>query len=424
MSLKLKYLLLAHAHNCRLTRACTLPTEAPRFALSPLPNTWVSCLTREVALDACKASSLPLPTAAALVYNSGLNNLVTHLTPEMQVRMFLAQVRPVMSYGCQVWGADFLSLPSKDPRPGRSDFLPNTEFERVQLNFLRSVTGVGKTTPSWCLLDDCSVDTMQTHFARCVLRFWNALRERGAGMANCAAKADVALMLAGNRKCWTYKVCRFLIRLSQGMPPDSSPCIRPDYHPAFTDPNTPFPATSSQYFNELSVDVDAAVAALERFWFERMIKVASGPPDTCAHFPKFATYLQLIGPREGKAFRPHMKLVVPRGVHVAYIRFRLGACNTIAVNANRLTGCTIPRSQRHCPHCKDANIPTIEHEMHVFRDCPRYAALRAEYPRVFPTSISLSDSNVQTIFNLPTIQKPLAEFLFRSERLRNPLPPH
>lgn len=237
-------------------------------------------------------------------------------------------------------------------------------------------------------------------------------------------KPTLRLCLQATANAGRTKSAAFSSACHKACPLTPPPFIHPDYHPAFTDPNTPFPATSSQYFNELSVDVDAAVAALERFWFERMIKVASGPPDTCAHFPKFATYLQLIGPREGKAFRPHMKLVVPRGVHVAYMRFRLGACNTIAVNANRLTGCTIPRSQRHCPHCKDANILTIEHEMHVFRDCPRYAALRAEYPRVFPTSISLSDSNVQTIFNLPTIQKPLAEFLFRSERLRNPLPPH
>jgi hypothetical protein len=66
------------------------------------------------------------------------------------MRLYDAMVDPVMSYGCQVWGPWLFY--HEDGLAGRN--VEHTAAEKVHLDFLRIMAGVGKTTKQVLLLHD------------------------------------------------------------------------------------------------------------------------------------------------------------------------------------------------------------------------------------------------------------------------------
>ena len=62
-------------------------------------------------------------------------NKFTGLSPEIKIRLGNLLIRPVASFGCQIWGVNFLDI-----KKG----VDNNELERVHVRFLRHILGVGK----------------------------------------------------------------------------------------------------------------------------------------------------------------------------------------------------------------------------------------------------------------------------------------
>ena len=254
------------------------------------------------------------------------------LTPHLQVQMFMSLCRPIMAYGCQVWGADYLKLPTHSPTSGaRHSFHPCSPFEKVQTQFLRHITGGSRSTPVWAMLDDCSVDSMQHHFAGCIMRFWNAMRSDDDRMLSHAARGDISLMLSGNRKCWTFKVCTFLARLTDLSPDTSPPFIPTELKACFAAANAiPFPANAADLLWGHMIMNKDALAVLRMFWRSRVLLAGTDP--LTSPFPAFSTYLALCGPKpeQGPKRRAHMTCIMPCVQFRCLSRFRLGAWRCLA----------------------------------------------------------------------------------------------
>jgi hypothetical protein len=152
------------------------------------------------------------------------------LTPALQLDLFNSRCRSILTYGCQVWGVHFLTLPGPD------DTFPSPSvLEDVQLDFLRQLTGVHSGTPRWCLLDDLGATTIQSHILKCVLVFWNQAQTADPdSMLHIAWVADVRLALSGCTTCWSFALLRFLADLDTREP-------SPHPHPL-----PPFPLPLSQ----------------------------------------------------------------------------------------------------------------------------------------------------------------------------------
>jgi Reverse transcriptase (RNA-dependent DNA polymerase) len=306
------------------------------------------------------------------------------LSPELKLRLFDAIVRPILTYGSQVWGVDYLHLPAGPPTSRSAPLVPDNPFEPVLIAYLRWVCGVGKSVPLWCLYQECSADYMQVHIVGCVLRFWNAVRRLPGHASYHAMREDLRLMLKGNRQCWTHKVCAFLYGLG---------LVAGTYKPLFVHPyRTMFYDQAFKYFwEELVVDVGAVCGRLRDFWRQRVLQVVEGlSPRTCPtdSYPRISTYVHWssLCPATLKRHR-HLAVCRPNARVQSLLRFRLGAWHKLAVNAGRFGSSHQPRAERVCMHC---NTGGMEDELHVLFECPAYEEVRQRYPLLFTDNVRAS----------------------------------
>jgi hypothetical protein len=292
-----------------------------------------------------------------------------HTSPDMMIRLYKVLVRPVLSYGCQVWAVNYMNLPSDE---NDSIFAPSNCLEHIQRDFVRSILGVGKSVPYWCLLEECGLESLQVFWFKCALRFWNTMRHSPGSMLESVAKEDLLLVTAVKHKsCWTYHMCKVLARLG---------FLSSSYASAFLS-NTPFPDDTYQYLWNLEFsDVGLAVEKMLRFWRDRVLNATMQIPRLSAH-PKFATYVHWVGLRPLLEPAQHMTACMLRHKHVCLIRFRLACWYKLGMHNLRSQG--ISRFMRICEHC---GIDTYDDELHVLLECPRHSALRAQYSQLFPDS--------------------------------------
>ena len=126
--------------------------------------------------------------------------------PELQLRLFDTLVQPVMSYGCQIWGADY----ALHKKPGAA--LDNN-LQRIHLNFLRLISGASKHVPNVVMLHEFKAAPLVCHWLRLVLRFWNQLVENKHWLLHSVFQVNVLKAVHGLKNCWAAKVLVILVHL-------------------------------------------------------------------------------------------------------------------------------------------------------------------------------------------------------------------
>jgi hypothetical protein len=337
------------------------------------------------------------------------------LPPATQVHLFDALVRPVLMYGAQVWGAEYLRLPP--PRPPDSttyDFAPQTPLDAVVYAFLRFVSDTGRSAPSWVLLQEFSVLPLQSHLATCILRMWNSLRDaaRSDTVAAHAARADLRLMLLGDKRCWSYKVCHFLASLSSYVP-RASPI--PEVHARPFLNGTAFPLDAFTYWWGLLVNVADVELGVAEFWRARVLSVVTGSPRTQPLFPKFTAYVAWVGVPPVFTKHAHLSCRLSRCAHVCLMRYRLGCWHFLGANAERTSSAPRrARADRLCTRCSAA----VDDELHVFAECAALRHIRAAFPDLFPLGVCVS-GDVRAVLDHPQ-QHRVADYLLRISRYCSP----
>ena len=75
------------------------------------------------------------PGFTVLALGPGFRPIFIHSSPEIKIRLGNLLIRPVASFGCQIWGVNFLDL-----KKG----VDSNELEKVHVRFLCHILGVGK----------------------------------------------------------------------------------------------------------------------------------------------------------------------------------------------------------------------------------------------------------------------------------------
>ena len=347
----------------------------------------------------CVQALVAAGTRARFALQARLNS-IPGLTLALKLTLFKNLVLPALTYGCQIWGVEYLTLPTGVLTPTSGNSTPDSPFEDVWLQYLRVVCGVGRFVPRWCLLQECGFDFMQLHFAKCTVRFWNALRNPTmAHNSTTVAMHDVRLMVQGNRHCWSYKLCSFLHRL--GYPLDASVCSLFDaaQHP----PGSFDTEQALQYFWQLDIQVDDVVEKLKIFWTERVLLHVRGmdPRHPTTPFPRLCQYTEWSGrPCGVQRYHAYMYQPLPARHLLPFMRFRLGAWMELDVHADVLRhGSRRRRRALAIPiahSCCCCNAPVLQDELHVVFECPRLANLRAQFPRLFTQRV-VADKNLRAL---------------------------
>ena len=316
------------------------------------------------------------------------------LSLALQITLFKNLVMPAMTYGCHIWGVNYLKLPAAVLNAAGSNSAPLGPFEDVWINYLRHVCGVGRYVPRWCLLQECGFEFVQLHFAKCATRFWGCVRRLAT--EHCSqrvAKADLRLMIAGNKHCWSHKLCSFLYQV--GYPIDKRALF------LFKASSTTDPPLCLEqafdYFWSLEVDEHEVFELLKSFWEDRILLQVEDcdPRATSTLHKRFCRYVHWFLPsRHDKRYHACMYAPIPRRYIIPLVRLRLGAWTELEVHSRHLAFTTGAGLSGQCKCC---NTACTQDELHVLFECPRFANLRSEYSDLFTPTI-VSSRNARLFF--------------------------
>jgi len=125
------------------------------------------------------------------------------------LRMFDQLVKPVLSYGCQIWGPDVLH--------DRLDIEQiicryKNPLEAVHIDFMRYLGGLPKSSPLWILYNEFQRTPLHFHWLALCARFWaKAIAtppitdpQRNVLLRNCMID-NINLAINGSTECWVAK---------------------------------------------------------------------------------------------------------------------------------------------------------------------------------------------------------------------------
>ena len=292
--------------------------------------------------------------------------------------LFDALVRPVASYGCEVWGPDYIQHGS----------LGKGEHESMQYMFMRQALKVRATTSHAMMLTELGRQPMSYFWVQQCVRFWNKIVSRPS--ANDLVKKclyeNVALATDhGVQDCWAAGMLNCMCHLG----------IISEHGNIWQ--------THDGERKLTKVDcskVDAALRQLSKeAWQEAE---ATGSPrsfgDSRHQGIKLATYHSWFRTTGGfnKKESYTKFLSHPRDI-MCITHLRLG-CHKLAVETGRWSSQRVARSQRLCACC---DMGAVEDELHFMLECPWYKAERESLYAAFDMAGNqeVSDEVMRVIMN-------------------------
>ena len=239
--------------------------------------------------------------------------------PRLKCNLFDALVRPVLSFGCEVWA----------PLPGKGAL---RELESVHLSFLRSITGLPRTAPNKLVYAESGRMPLEAFWVKQYLHYLKYLHEleptRLPGLAYLHGRAQGL--------GWREHVEERLTSLGVTLPAsgqrfDPSAAIRA--HTAAAESATMAPSPSSH---------------LEGIYFAHK------------RSPGMEAYLYRLQNRALRVTMAHFRT----GQH--WLQIRLGRF------------AKVPYEQRFCLHCAQQQQSHVDTEEHMIFSCPKYQAIRAQ----------------------------------------------
>jgi hypothetical protein len=306
---------------------------------------------------------------------------------EHQCMLFDVFVKPVLCYGCELWGVDLLN---------RTDC---SSVERVHRWFCRRVQGLPQQVSSAVALGELGRQPLHLFWVRQLVRFWNRLLDSMAQpdrLLGWAFEDNLALMregadLAAGSPCWSRRWMQFL----QSAPTDTGTLV-----------------WLSQ-LDESAVMERAAAAAHNQSLQPAQPKTSSTPAANNSQTNKFAYYLHHIrGDLPLNKPAPHLHEVPDIKHRTSLSRFRT-SCHDLRIERERYkpTPLKSPLLERSCLLCAS---PAIEDETHMVFHCPIYAHLRFSHADLFPPDLPHSIACF-----LSQDQTRVASFIYECQVLRS-----
>ncbi|GLC46236.1 hypothetical protein PLESTB_001538400 [Pleodorina starrii] len=316
------------------------------------------------------------------------------LLPGVGLKCFNAQIRPILSYGAQVWAPDLLVqiLEADESRTCLFDRAVADRMVGLQLSYLRALACV-KTATTALVFREFGQHPLHLFWARLIFRFWNKLVESESSIYHHVFREELrfALMGDGLHDSWGAKVLRVLRALGYDV----------DSVTGSLDTESKVDALSSHKLDipwllgELKDRLDAGWAN------ERLtVNPRDFVSDNRRPGVKMCRYEHWMGDPS------HLKTYIPSSHHRSLIRFRLCCW---AIEVNRPNGRT--RADRVCPMC---NTGAVEDEYHVFLECPAYEGIRQN----LQLSDALPNGNMCAVMTLGD-QRLIAKALHEMRRLRS-----
>ncbi len=258
-------------------------------------------------------------------------------SPSLTIELFDSLVRPVLSYGSEVWATQFLAG-SDNP------------CESIHLSFLRRTLGVRAGTPNMVVLAEFGRFPLTVMWGKLVARFWSRL----------VCMDDARLM---------KKAFNVSLQLAAR--------VRASYPAA----HRPWASQAVQLFGALGIPMDLqapstvgdahverammarqvqSLAACDKCKVQHYVTAVRGGVSLCSYRP--AAYLDAVADRQRRSRLAQLRT----GSH--WLRVETGRWQKQ------------PREERVCSLCEHAAVEDVEH---LVFDCPFYEGLRQRFNSLF-----------------------------------------
>jgi hypothetical protein len=267
----------------------------------------------------------------------------------IKCRLFDALVRPVLCYGCEVWGPSILAHGVTVAKSGFRE-----KLECLHRDFLRQCLGVRKSVPDLALMVELRRDPLVMCIVEQILQFWNKIQCRRDGdLVKMAVQAS-----SMGRVGWAKNLQKFLARYGVSL---LDHC---DRHPI--DVKLVMGIIREKWQHELCAKYSPNIHVVDGT-FQCSLRVRSVPMAVSVGF-KNITYLKWFADTTCDIkttfwYNLHRKVQI-RDVAC----FRLGS-HWLNIEMQRFLSGTVPRNERTCPFCVESD--SIEDELHVLT-CPLY----------------------------------------------------
>ncbi|GLC61571.1 hypothetical protein PLESTB_001771100 [Pleodorina starrii] len=325
------------------------------------------------------------------------------LLPSIGMKCFNAQVRSVLSYGSQLWGADLVlallerGFPANEaPRSCYFEAATRDRMVKLQISFMKQLVGAA-VPPLQLLFRELGQMPLQLHWAESVFRFWNSLVEVTSTVYHSAFRHEIRLALETNLQGdgWGSKVIRVLNYLGHVWAEDAAA--------GNID-------TRVRRYAASKLDVEALMDTLRGRvnddWGSDRLAVDPRAFVTDARKPgvKMCRHKHWMGlPKQFEGY-------IPPAHHRSLLRFRL-CVSDLAVNSESSRS----RELRVCKACRSDGA--IEDEKHFLWECPALVSARQKiWDLGVPTTASVHD--VMQVDDQRGLAKAIYEmFALRRERI-------
>jgi hypothetical protein len=315
----------------------------------------------------------------------------------MMCHLFDALVVPVLNYGCEVWGVDWVSKMCKD-----GDFATGEVEEAIHRRFLRQCLGVCKSTTTAVMYQELGRRPISMSWLRMAAQLWNRALSRRADdwlrvalMENVRLAGDPSLALKDRKSLWAWHFIACMDSLGLTWRSTTGVLLEIPRRVLCDAMRRKWEAWERRHVQ--------AVLGQNPTWAQASCTVRAAPASFSKGFKLFVYERWFAVDKWVKKEHWSYWLQEPQHIRVM-AQFRMGS-HWLEVQRGR--GERAHRAARRCRVCSNV----VEDELHVF-ECPLYADIRNQagsLPSVW------ADAAVRKVMNKKTEEewRRLADFLVK-----------
>lgn len=324
---------------------------------------------------------------------------------DLMCHLFDSVVKPVLCYGCEVWGVDWTSRLCI-----QGNFASGPAEEEVHKPFLRQVLGVCKSTPCAAMYMELNRQPIPMFWLRMAAKLWNKALSRKPDdilrqclKENVRLVHDAGLRATDQKRLWSFHFTKCMDELGVAWRDADSNLLPVDLG-----------TVGNRMADKWSHAECGVLEDLGEAWALEPCAVRAAPA-SFSHGFKLYTYMNWFALEEWSR-KLHWSFFLQAPEHIkAMAQLRLGS-HWLEVQQGRLARPRKPRKERCCVQCNNM----IEDEAHLL-ECQAYADLREKYG--ISTSMTPTDAQVKEAF-APTTEQgwhKLAEFILQCKLRRTGL---
>jgi hypothetical protein len=322
----------------------------------------------------------------ARCYKWGLHNL------NAQGHLFDSLVKPVLCYGCEVWGPDWVAAMCT-----KGNFCAGEAETQVHFPFMRQSMGVRKGTSTAVMMEELHRDPLAFHWLRMAAQLWNKALSRPANdylrlaMEDNVQLATQARRGAAVKQLWAYHFTQAMSALGCRWKGDGGQLVSLNL------------ADVQQAMRDKWVDFEwrtVNAGTVGAGWCDGPRTVRAAPASFSTGFKMFV-YRQWFAHPQGDKKDSFVMHLTDREQISAVAQLRTGSHWLMIDKGRRLKvngrWAKLDRSARCCAHCPGR----VEDEMHLL-ECPHWATQRVRCGLRSHAYDEADDADMRDIFNPST----------------------